>query len=131
MFHCRFDKVVAGHFCSDCASSSDQEQSYVDLVDCLVVLIRRGFWRSMRCELRSLTQPSMVVGHAGRTVGRVWGSVHALGPTWHFARWPVQCEETFEGNVLSSVCCVAACVSQPHSFPMPVLVRWRTMQHLP
>ena len=29
---------------------TDPAQWSVDLVDCLVVLIRRGLWRSTRCE---------------------------------------------------------------------------------
>ena len=37
---------------------TDPVQWCVDLVDCLVVLTRRGLWRSARCELRCL-------GHAG------------------------------------------------------------------
>ena len=44
---------------------TDPAQWSLDLVDCLVVLIRRGLWRSTRGELRCLTQPSTAVGHAG------------------------------------------------------------------
>ena len=82
------DKAVVGYLCGDCAFPT--EHSCVGLVDCLPAWL---CWFVVVCgaawgELESLAQPGTAVGHAGprRTVGRVWGSAHALRPTWHFAR---------------------------------------------
>ena len=76
---------------------TDPEQWCVDLVDCLVVLIRLGLWRSMRCELRSLTQPSTAVGHAG---SHRWSGV---GQCTHLEANLAFCQMTPYANGLTRV----------------------------
>ena len=62
---CNSVYLVRRSMCKAALFLTDPAQWCVDPVDCLVVLIRLGLWRSMRRQLRSLTQLNTAVGHAG------------------------------------------------------------------
>ena len=65
---------------------TDPEQWCVDLVDCLVVLIRRGLCSACGVNCRALLSPARQLAILGRTVGPVWGTARDLRPTWQYPR---------------------------------------------